>query len=84
MPNKSWLVPSARRSPKTNKTTALGTLQRLDRDRRNVRSALLTAHQAGASKTELGRALGVSRQRVDEVLGRARHERAAGVGDVTD
>ena len=63
---------------------ALATLQRLDRDRRNFRSALLTAHEAGASKTELGRALGVSRQRVDEVLGRARHERAAGVGDVTD
>jgi hypothetical protein len=63
---------------------ALGTLQRLDRDRRNFRSALLTAHEAGATKAELGRALGVSRQRVDEVLGRARHERAAGVGDVTD
>ena len=29
-------------------------------------------------------ALGVSRQRVDEVLTRARHERAVGVGDVTD
>jgi hypothetical protein len=63
---------------------ALDTLQRLDRDRRNFRSALLTAHEAGASKTELARTLGVSRQRVDEVLGRARHERAAGVGDVTD
>ena len=60
---------------------ALATLQRLDRDRRNFRTALLTAHEAGASKTELGRALGVSRQRVDEVLGRARHERAAGVED---
>ncbi len=63
---------------------ALDTLQRLDRDRRNFRSALLTAHEAGASKTELARTLGVSRQRVDEVLGRARHERAAGVEDVTD
>ena len=63
---------------------ALSTLHRLDRDRRNFRSALLDAHEAGASKTELGRALGVSRQRVDEVLGRARHERAAGVEDVTD
>jgi DNA-directed RNA polymerase specialized sigma24 family protein len=48
------------------------------------RSELLTAHEAGATKAELARALGVSRQRVDEVLGRARHERAAGVGDVTD
>ncbi len=63
---------------------ALGMLQRLDRDRRNFRSALLTAHEAGASKAELARAVGVSRQRVDEVLGRARHERAAGVADVTD
>ncbi len=63
---------------------ALDTLQRLDRDRRNFRSALLTAHEAGASKTELARTLGVSRQRVDEVLGRARHERATGVEDVTD
>ena len=63
---------------------ALDTLQRLDRARRNFRSALLTAHEAGASKTELARALGVSRQRVDEVLTRARHERAAGVEDVTD
>lgn len=63
---------------------ALDTLQRLDRDRRNFRSALLAAHEAGASKAELGRALGVSRQRVDEVLGRARHERATGVADVTD
>ena len=63
---------------------ALATLQRLDRDRRDFRGALLAAHEAGASKTELARALGVSRQRVDEVLGRARHERAAGVGDVTD
>ena len=63
---------------------ALDTLQRLDRDRRNFRSALLDAHEAGASKTELARTLGVSRQRVDEVLTRARHERAAGVDDVTD
>jgi DNA-directed RNA polymerase specialized sigma24 family protein len=63
---------------------ALDALQRLDRARRDFRSALLDAHEAGASKTELGRALGVSRQRVDEVLIRARHERAAGVEDVTD
>ena len=63
---------------------ALDALQRLDRARRTFRSALLAAHEAGASKTELGRALGVSRQRVDEVLTRARHERAAGVEDVTD
>jgi DNA-directed RNA polymerase specialized sigma24 family protein len=65
-------------------TKALDALQRLDRARRTFRSALLTAHEAGASKAELGRALGVSRQRVDEVLTRARHERAAGVEDVTD
>ncbi len=63
---------------------ALDALQRLDRSRRNFRSALLTAHEAGASKAELARALGVSRQRVDEILARARHERAAGVEDVTD
>jgi hypothetical protein len=63
---------------------ALDALQRLDRARRNFRSTLLDAHEAGASKAELGRALGVSRQRVDEVLARARHERAAGVEDVTD
>jgi DNA-directed RNA polymerase specialized sigma24 family protein len=63
---------------------ALDALQRLDKARRNFRSALLTAHEAGANKAELARALGVSRQRVDEVLTRARHERAAGVEDVTD
>ena len=63
---------------------ALDTLQRLDRDRRNFRSAVLAAHEAGASKSELARALGVSRQRVDEVLTRAGHERATGVEDVTD
>jgi DNA-binding transcriptional regulator LsrR (DeoR family) len=63
---------------------ALDALQRLDRARRNFRSALLIAHEAGANKAELARALGVSRQRVDEVLARARHERAAGVEDVTD
>jgi DNA-directed RNA polymerase specialized sigma24 family protein len=63
---------------------ALDALQRLDRARRKFRSVLLAAHEAGASKAELARALGVSRQRVDEVLGRARHERAAGVEDVTD
>ena len=63
---------------------ALDTLQRLDRARRDFRRELLAAHEAGASKTELGRALGVSRQRVDEVLARARHERAVGVEDLTD
>jgi DNA-binding transcriptional regulator LsrR (DeoR family) len=63
---------------------ALDALQRLDKARRDFRSALLTAHEAGANKAELARALGVSRQRVDEVLARARHERAVGVGDVTD
>jgi DNA-directed RNA polymerase specialized sigma24 family protein len=63
---------------------ALSALQRLDRARRAFRSTLLDAHEAGASKAELARALGVSRQRVDEVLRRARHERAAGVEDVTD
>ena len=63
---------------------ALDALQRLDKARRNFRSALLTAHGAGANKAKLARALGVSRQRVDEVLTRARHERAAGVEDVTD
>ena len=63
---------------------ALDALQRLDKARRNFRSALLTAHEAGANKAELARTLGVSRQRVDEVLTRARHERAAGVEDVTD
>ena len=41
------------------------------------------APEAGANKAELARALGVSRQRVDEVLTHARHERV-GVGDVTD
>ena len=63
---------------------ALDALQRLDKARRDFRSALLTAHEAGANKAELARALGVSRQRVDEVLTRARNERAVGVGDVTD
>jgi DNA-binding transcriptional regulator LsrR (DeoR family) len=63
---------------------ALDALQRLDKARRDFRSALLTAHEAGANKAELARALGVSRQRVDEVLTRARHERSVGVGDVTD
>jgi hypothetical protein len=42
---------------------ALDALQRLDRARRAFRSALLDAHEAGATKAELGRALGVSRQR---------------------
>jgi DNA-directed RNA polymerase specialized sigma24 family protein len=63
---------------------ALDALQRLDKARRDFRSALLAANEAGANKAELARALGVSRQRVDEILGRARHERAVGVEDVTD
>lgn len=63
---------------------ALDSLQRLDRARRDFRRELLAAHEAGANKAELARALGVSRQRVDEVLTRARHERAAGVEDITD
>ena len=63
---------------------ALKALHRLDQARQTFRSILLDAHEAGASKAELGRALGISRQRVDEVLGRARHERATGVEDVTD
>src|SRR3954451_16719349 len=63
---------------------ALDALQRLDKARRDFRSALLTAHEAGANKAELARALGVSRQRVDEVLTRARDERAAGGGGVTN
>jgi hypothetical protein len=63
---------------------ALNALQRLDKARRSFRSTLLSAHEAGASKAELARALGVTRQRVDQVLDRARHERATGVEDVTD
>ena len=63
---------------------ALDALQRLDKARRDFRRELLAAHEAGANKAELARALGVSRQRVDEVLTRARHERAVGVEDVTD
>jgi DNA-directed RNA polymerase specialized sigma24 family protein len=59
-------------------------LQRLDRARKNFRQAVLEAHEAGASKSELGRALNVSRQRVDEILTRARHEAAAGTEDLTD
>ena len=55
---------------------ALDSIQRLDRARRDFRRELLAAHEAGANKAELARALGVSRQRVDEVLTRARHERA--------
>ena len=51
---------------------------------RDFRRELLAAHEAGANKAELARALGVSRQRVDEVLTRARHERAVGVEDLTD
>jgi hypothetical protein len=63
---------------------ALDALQRPDKAPRQLRNALLAAQEAGASKAELARALGDSRQRVDEVPGRARHERAAGVEDVTD
>ena len=47
---------------------ALTALQRLDRARVKFRSTLLDAHEAGATKSELARALGISRQRVDEVL----------------
>ena len=59
-------------------------LQRLDRARKEFRQAVLAAHEAGASKSELGRTLNVSRQRVDEILSRARHEAAAGMEDLTD
>ena len=64
--------------------TADQALQRLDRARKEFRQAVLAAHEAGASKSELGRALNISRQRVDEILTRARHEAAAGMEDVTD
>ena len=63
---------------------ALDALQRLDRARRAFRSTVLAAHEAGASKSELGRQLNVSRQRIDEILSRARHEAAAGMEDLTD
>lgn len=59
-------------------------LQRLDRARKDFRQAVLSAHEAGAGQSELGRALNISRQRVDEVLSRARHEAAAGMKDLTD
>ena len=59
-------------------------LQRLDRARKEFRQAVLAAHEAGASKSELARTLNISRQRVDEILSRARHEAAAGVEDITD
>jgi DNA-directed RNA polymerase specialized sigma24 family protein len=59
-------------------------LQRLDRARKEFRQAVLAAHEAGASKSELARTLNISRQRVDEILSRGRHEAAAGVEDVTD
>ena len=59
-------------------------LQRLDRAREEFRQAVLHAHEAGASKSELARALNISRQRVDEILSRARHEAAAGMEDTTD
>ena len=59
-------------------------LQRLDRARKAFRQAVLKAHEAGANKSELGRTLNVSRQRVDEILTRARHEAAAGSEDLTD
>ena len=59
-------------------------LQRLDRARRDFRAAVLAAHEAGASKSELARCLNVSRQRVGEILTRARHEAAAGMEDLAD
>lgn len=59
-------------------------LQRLDRVRKDFRQAVLHAHEVGASKSELARALNISRQRVDELLTRARHEAAAGMEDITD
>ena len=59
-------------------------LQRLDRARKDFRQAVLRAHEAGATKAELARALNISRQRVDEILTRARHEAAAGMEDLTD
>jgi len=59
-------------------------LQRLDRARKDFRQAVLAATAAGASKAELARALNISRQRVDEILTRARHEAAAGMEDLTD
>ena len=59
-------------------------LQRLDRARKEFRQAVLRAHEAGATKSELARALNISRQRVDEILTRARHEAAAGMEDITD
>ena len=59
-------------------------LQRLDRARKEFRQAVLRANDAGASKSELARALNISRQRVDEILTRARHEAAAGMEDITD
>lgn len=59
-------------------------LQRLDRARKEFRQAVLAAHEAGASKSELARTLNISRQRVDEILSRGRHEAAAGVEDITD
>ena len=64
--------------------TADQALQRLDRARKTFRQAVLKAHDAGASKSELGRTLNISRQRVDEILTRARHEAAAGTEDITD
>jgi len=64
--------------------TADQALQRLDRARKDFRQAVLKAHEAGASKSALGRALNISRQRVDEILTRARHEAAAGMEDITD
>jgi len=64
--------------------TAEQALQRLDQARKDFRQAVLEAHDAGATKSELGRTLTVSRQRVDEILNRARHEAAAGMEDITD
>jgi hypothetical protein len=48
-----------------------------------LRSELLAAHEAGACKAELGRALAISRQRVDE-SSPGRPERAVGVEDQAD
>ena len=46
---------------------ALDTLQRLDRARRDFRSALLTAHEAGANKAELARALNLPQEAVAQL-----------------
>ena len=63
---------------------AVERLAALDQARRDFRAAALAAHDAGVSKAELARTFSVSRQRVDEILKRARHEAAVGIEDVTD